>query len=79
MKVSSGLLNSGWGSKQRHVIYTMGLPRAFSPAAIRRIYYQFSLIHSKEIKQQMKIRYFISREYLIFICVGLKLGQCPKC
>ena len=38
MKVSSGLLNSGWGSKQRHVIYTMGLPRAFSPAAIRRIY-----------------------------------------
>ena len=38
MKVSSGLLNSGWGSKQRHVIYTMGLPRAFSPEAIRRIY-----------------------------------------
>ena len=38
MKVSSGILNSGWGSKQRHVIYTMGLPRAFSPAAIRRIY-----------------------------------------
>mgnify|MGYP001039611728 CR=1 FL=1 len=76
MKVSSGILNSGWGSKQRHVIYTMGLPRAFSPAASIN---QFSLIHSKEIKQQMKIRYFTSREYLIFICVGLKLEQCPKC